>query len=95
MWENCPPRYLENELEVLRPRIILTMGIDAGNIAQHLPGFDQTDEADGFARGVATVAGTTVDVLRCRHPGRSERLWRASYTSLRESLERRPLSARA
>ena len=92
MWKNCPPRYLEAELEVLAPRVVLTLGVGVGNVAQEMPGFTQTDDGEGFARGVATVADTKVEILRCRHPGRSERLWRASYDSLHASLERHPLT---
>jgi hypothetical protein len=92
MWTNCPPRYLAEELEMLKPRVVLAIG--QGNVwpwVRKLLAVQDSESAAGFSRGIGTLGGRPVEAFFVNHPARQH--WSASLPSLFESLSQRPPAA--
>jgi hypothetical protein len=84
MWDNCPPRYLQAELEVLAPRVLLVAGRDTWDAVHHLLQVEGTSWGDAFWRGVGTLNGEKTEVFFVNHPGFGH--WRASLAELLASV---------
>jgi hypothetical protein len=91
MWSNCPPRYLRRELELLQPRIVLTIGRD--DVIPALRGIlsdiVDLDSRPSFTRFRGKLGDRSAEVLGCSHPSYNH--WRESYPSMIESLNSSPL----
>ena len=89
MWENCPDRYLVDELRLIAPSVLLVIGRTVGPVVARLLEVTTTERQTEFWRGGGTIDGKAVDVFCCDHP--SQRRWINALPLLQTSLERRPL----
>jgi uracil-DNA glycosylase len=90
MWEECPPRYLAADLELLEPGVVVAIGRDVADaLAQAASVAWDVDEA-GFRRGRGRLECGEVEVLACNHPSRQH--WRNTLPALAGSLSQRPLA---
>ncbi|MBK5218944.1 MAG: hypothetical protein JJE35_04045 [Thermoleophilia bacterium] len=81
MWENCPPRYVLDELEILRPRVVVAIGVGVGNWARRLLGVEDLEvDRPGLRRGPGRLAGEDVDVICLNHPSFGN--WKSSRARL-------------
>jgi hypothetical protein len=91
MWSNCLGEYLVEELDVLKPRALIVMGISTAALRVRLldewgrperPG--RWTEEPGLKRGRLTIEGHSFPVFCCIH---SRGNWRSSVAPLAESVE--------
>lgn len=90
MWANCPPRYLTDELAILKPRLILAIGVPVGRWIRELLTVRVSEESHGFVRGAGSVSGKPVEVICLNHPSFGH--WRSSREGLLGSLASHPAS---
>jgi hypothetical protein len=89
MWENRPPRYLLDEMEILGPRVVLAIGVRVGEWVRRLLGAEHLQiDRPGLRRGRGTLAGEDVDVICVNHPSFGN--WKSSREALLETLGSAP-----
>jgi hypothetical protein len=89
MWGNCPPRYLLHELEILRPRVVVAIGVPVGEWVRRLLGVDKLHvDRPGLRRGRGLLVGEEVDVICLNHPSFGN--WKPSREALLTTLESAP-----
>jgi hypothetical protein len=89
MWQNCPHRYLLDELTLIAPGALVVIGRTVGPAVTSLLEIEVSERETEFWRGWGSLNGRPLDVLCCDHP--SHRRWIDSLPRLRSSLERRPI----
>ncbi len=82
MWERCPPLVLGDELDVLRPGILLALGEKPAGAVAQLRGFqEKRADAPRVCRGLIQRARWAADVYMLPHP-------RASAVNIERSFLR-------
>lgn len=94
MWETCPSLLLLDELNVLRPRVVILLGRTRLRDPVRRLLVDRAELAYGTSPGhmerdAFRVDGEQVDLLTLNHP--SFPAWQKSYRRLAESLATEPL----
>lgn len=89
MWTHCPPLILKEELEALRPRVLLVLG-SPQRWALAALGFPGEWHKGGLVRFESQIAEQPVEVFCVHHPATWS--WRKhSLEPLRQELAERPL----
>ena len=89
MWDECPPRYLAAELELLAPGVVVTVGREVADALAAATSATWELDEPGFRRGRGRIGTAEVEVLGCNHPSWGH--WRATVPPLVASLSRDPL----
>jgi hypothetical protein len=89
MQRNCPPLLLHEELEVLQPRKILTIGRTAAAAVNQLPGYQPTRRRGRLAGGALPLRSGSCAVYSIAHPVAVAH-WRRDHEALKRFLARRP-----
>ena len=91
MWKNCLGEYLVEELDVLKPRALIVMGISTAALQVRMldewgkperPG--RWTSEPGLKRGQLTIEGHSFPAFCCIH---SSRNWRSSVAPLAQSVK--------
>ncbi len=92
MWKNCAPMWLAIELEVLRPSVLLVLGIDR-NLEQFRSTWSTTElgASDGVFRGRAHLSTGSVEVVALTHPAANDGCSEALVSQLDDMLLSYPL----
>lgn len=97
MWGNCVDLLLLDELELLRPTVVLALG--RTRLRDHLRPLLQEKAGlaygvhNGFERDVFFLrSGEPVTLMSLNHTSRATN-WRRSYAALRQSLREWPLES--
>ena len=91
MWRNCPPRFLQRELEILAPRRLLAIGRKTWEAVKQavgpIEGLDYGNRP-GFWRGLSNLGGSgdELEIFFVNHPGRQN--WRRAVPQLSDSLRK-------
>lgn len=85
MNKNCPPLLLEHEIELLQPRLILTVGKPAERAIRHLPGYRAAPTRGRVRRAAVLLNGKTCTVYSIAHPV-SPASWQADHLALMRHL---------
>lgn len=95
MFHNCSDRFLRSDLEMLSPRVLLTVDTDVRGNAWRLLGIKwAAREVPGLSWGHFELAGDEVTVFCAYHPGARGNVWeKESWPRLREALNAGALSA--
>lgn len=88
----CPPRFLQRELAILRPRVIVGLGVDARRGVESAGVVTWEREDHGYRRGALAI-GTRrpIDVLLVPHPSVRGRAWPDAQAALVHDLRRNPV----
>lgn len=90
MWQNCPPRFLGAELEILKPNVLLVYGKQPKAAVRALGVESDVERVGRFRRLTLSIADRDVTVFCLTHTGHGG--WRADKRPLEDSLLERPLS---
>ncbi len=92
MCERCPQRFLWQEIDVLRPSVVVAFGLDAYNVLEAQQGVTWRRGAN-YCRGALAYGADCADLLWVWHPSRLGK-WRQGQEALPRSLRHRPLGAK-
>ena len=92
MWENCAPFLLAAELEVLRPQVLLVLGLGE-NLSQlgRIGSMEGHRVAEGIYRGTVQARTGVLQVVGVTHPAGFGGCSKALVTRLDQALRTHPL----
>lgn len=87
MVRNCPPLLLGDELSILKPRIILTVGRSATQAVRNVPGYETIPSRGVVKTATIPIADEICTVYSVAHPA-SAGAWQTGHATLRRHLRR-------
>lgn len=87
MKRNCPPLLLHDELSILQPRMILTIGKPAEEAIRRLPEHRITSDRRAITRATVPLGADPCAIYSIAHPV-SPAAWLADHTALKRHLRR-------
>lgn len=84
MWEECPPRYLADELRILNPRRVLAIGQPVWTAIDQVLAVKWIESIQSFRRGLIELNDKPVEVFFVNHPSYGN--WKHSLPKLLRSL---------
>jgi hypothetical protein len=91
MQTNCPSRFAQHELAVLRPGSLLALGVDARAVVELLGEVAWAEQASDFCRGAVAIDDRSCQVFALPHPDAWGGRWPHGHVQLVRSLEDNPL----
>lgn len=92
---NCPPKFLQRELEILNPRAVVAFGNESWGALDSIGAMRITTGGPNVWRALLTQGDRTREVFWLPHPASNGSLWEKSHNSLLASLRQRPAVASA